>query len=130
VLLVKAGASAQVVPAADATKTFAGKVERVAVVSDDGNYDVEIRLDGKDERILPGFTCKVKIDAAEKADAVTVPVSAVGTDGEKKVVHVLGEDGKPAARDVKLGLTSAGRVEVLEGLSGGEKVLKTAPKAP
>ncbi|HVG94480.1 MAG TPA: HlyD family efflux transporter periplasmic adaptor subunit [Planctomycetota bacterium] len=130
VLLVRPGQTAQVVPVADPTKTYAARVDRVAAVSDDGNYDVRLVLEGRDERLLPGFTCKVKIAAVEKSDVVTVPASAIGTDGETKVVHVLGDDDEPAPREVKLGLTSGGRVEVLEGLVGGERVLKTAPKAP
>jgi HlyD family secretion protein len=130
ILLVKPGQRAEVTPSADHARKLAARVERVAPVSDDGNYDLLLRLDDRDERLLPGFTCKVRVTTAERTDAVTVPASAVGTDGERKVVHVVGDDGQASAREVKVGMTSRGRTEIIEGLAGGERVLKTAPKAP
>jgi hypothetical protein len=51
----------------------------------------------------------------------------VVVDGDTKTVHVWA-DGKATPRTVKTGATSAGRTEVVEGLSGGEKVLKSPPK--
>jgi HlyD family secretion protein len=76
---------------------------------------------------MPGLAAKSKILVAEKKAAVTVPAASVVTEGETKTVHVWA-DGKSAAKTIKTGATSAGRIEVVEGLSGGEKVLKSPPK--
>ena len=60
---------------------------------------------------------------------MTVPSGSVGADGDKKVVHVVGDDGKATAREVKVGATSGGRTEILEGVEAGARVLKTPPKS-
>jgi RND family efflux transporter MFP subunit len=128
VLSVKPGQTVELSSAALGDATLAGKVERVAPASTDGSYEVVVSLEKGDERLFPGFTGKAKTKTAEKTEAVTVPAASVATDGEKKIVHVVGADLKPKATEVKVGATSGGRTEILEGLSGGERVLKTPPK--
>ena len=124
---VKPGLTADVVPTALESVTLKGKVQRVAPVSGDGNFEVVVALDAPDARLMPGFAGKAKILVTEKKDAVTVPVASVLVDGETKTVHVWA-DGKSTPKTVKTGATSAGRIEIVEGLSGGEKVLKSPPK--
>lgn len=128
VLDVKAGAATEVRPAADEKKTLKGRVARVGLTPGEGGFEVVVDLDDRDDRLMPGFTAKAKILVRETADAIVLPVAAVGTDGEKRVVHVVDAEGKASPREVKVGETSDGKVEVLEGLSAGEKVLAKAPK--
>jgi len=76
------------------------------------------------------MSCKVKLTAYRKRDALTVPLSAVvddELDDEKHTVEVLDKDGKTKTRSVKLGRKTEKLVEIVEGLSEGEKVL-TEPK--
>jgi HlyD family secretion protein len=124
---VKPGQAVDVTPTAVESLSMKGKVARVSPVSTDGNYEVTVTLDGPDARLMPGLAAKSKILVAEKKAAVTVPAASVVTEGETKTVHVWA-DGKSAAKTIKTGATSAGRIEVVEGLSGGEKVLKSPPK--
>jgi len=42
-------------------------------------------------------------------------------------VFVIGEDGKPVKRPVKTGLSSGGRIEIVEGLAAGDRVRTTKP---
>jgi hypothetical protein len=49
-------------------------------------------------------------------------------DDQKHHVHVLGKDGKPKKRAVTLGKRTAKKVEILKGLSEGDKVLLERPK--
>ena len=128
VLSVKPGAAVVVKPAADEKARLAGRVRTVAPVAADGGFPVTIEVDGRDVRFLPGFAVKLEIVVREGKDVVTVPVKSVGGEGDERFVHVLGDDGKSARRDVKLGDTSDGKVEVVEGLVGGERVLVSPPK--
>jgi len=128
VLSVKPGQPVELSSPALGDTSLSGKVERVAPASGDGNYEVVVSLVKGDERLFPGYGGKAKIRTAEKAEAVTVAAASVVVDGEKHLVHVVGADLKPVAKEVKVGATSGGRTEILDGLAGGERVLKTPPK--
>jgi hypothetical protein len=104
-------------------------VTRVARASADGQYEVWLKVDQGNQRLVAGNTCKLKLKTMEKPDALTVPATAVATEGDKKVVHVL-QNGKSTAREVQVGATSDGKTEILSGVSEGDRVLKTPPKAP
>ena len=130
VIDVQAGQDAVVQPAAVRGAKLAAKVRRVARVTSDDKYEVLLDLADADERLMPGWTCRVKIRTAEKPEAVTVPSGCVVADPDKadqRVVHVFA-DGKASPREVEVGATSGGRTEIVKGLEAGERVLKSPPK--
>ena len=61
---------------------------------------------------------------AERAQAVTVPDEAVFAEGDRNFVFVVQPDSTVVRRAIKLGARQPGRVEVSEGLKGGEKVVR------
>lgn len=62
------------------------------------------------------------------AAGLTVPLQAVVRHAELTAVYVLGADGKPVLRQVRLGRSQGEQVEVLAGLMAGERVV-TTPQA-
>lgn len=74
--------------------------------------------------VVPGATAKVLVPIG-RARKLVVPASALIRRGELTAVNVLTADGKPQLRQVRVG-TSVGDsgVEVLAGLSAGERVLQ------
>ena len=95
-----------------------------------GKYDVTLAVDpavlsGLERRPVPGMTCQVKLIAYDKADALTIPLSALQSDDTngKTYVTVSGADGKPERRDVQTGQTSGDRIEITAGLADGDKVV-------
>jgi len=62
------------------------------------------------------------------AAGLTVPLQAVVRHAELTAVYVLGADGKPVLRQVRLGRSQGDQVEVLAGLMAGERVV-TTPQA-
>ncbi len=60
--------------------------------------------------------------AAPPAGRLTVPVGALVRRTEFAGVYVVGTDGKPQLRQVRPGRTQGDRVEILAGLSEGERV--------
>lgn len=124
---MKEGLDAVVVPAADAKTKLAAKVAAVNRFSEGDSFEVRVELGAKDERILPGNTCKVKVTISERPNALTVPADAIRTDGEATVVFVVTE-GAPRRTEVETGATSGGRTEILSGVPEGARILATPPK--
>jgi multidrug resistance efflux pump len=77
---------------------------------------------------LPGMTGRGRFVIRGRADAVTVPAAAVFREGlAERVVYVARDEGDPERRVVKVGLTSGGRTEILEGVAAGDRVRTTKP---
>jgi macrolide-specific efflux system membrane fusion protein len=73
---------------------------------------------------------QVNLQVAQATKALTIPMAALGdkaVDG-RYTVQVPGADGKPQPRQVKVGISEAAKVQVLDGLKAGDKVL-LAPAA-
>jgi membrane fusion protein, copper/silver efflux system len=77
-------------------------------------------------RLKPGMYATLRVEGARRADAVSVPRSAVLVTGERSIVFVRGADGRLAPRDVRVGAASDDRVEILAGLRAGETVVASA----
>ena len=56
------------------------------------------------------------------ASGLDVPSRAVVRRAEMTGVYVLGTDGRPVLRQVRLGSTLGERVEILSGVSAGERI--------
>ena len=86
-------------------------------------FRVRLRLAEGQHGIYPGMWVKVRFVTGTE-EALPVPVSAVVRRSELTAVYVLGEDGAPRLRQVRLGRDLPdGRVAVLAGLDVGEKVV-------
>ncbi|MBN2218504.1 MAG: HlyD family efflux transporter periplasmic adaptor subunit [Pirellulales bacterium] len=87
--------------------------------------------DGADVPVMPGMTCAIQLVPYEKDDALTIPPTALGTDPKddaQHFVHVVGKDGKSKKRKVEVGERTGTEVEIVKGLSAGDKILKVCPK--
>lgn len=71
--------------------------------------------------LLPNVNVNVRIRVREQANALVVPRGAVRSEGNEKVVFVV-EGSTLKRRPVKAGITGAGSVEIVSGLSEGETV--------
>ena len=77
----------------------------------------------------PGMFARVHF-ATGQAEKLTVPASAVVRRGEVAAVYVEGGDGRLSLRQLRLGdVVGAGEIEVLAGLSAGDKVVTDPVKA-
>jgi multidrug efflux pump subunit AcrA (membrane-fusion protein) len=93
---------------------------------------VRIAFDALDPRILPDMGVKVAFlgteqdrDRAQAASAppVTLPKAAMRTEASGAVVFVVNAEGLAERRAVRPGRARDDRVEVLSGLSPGERVV-------
>lgn len=131
---VRAGVKGTVVPTAFPQMKLTAIVDRVdAVPMTSGSFDarITVALDDEAEALMPAMTCKVKLVTCLKKDALTVPPKAIETDQldeRKHYVYVLDKEEKPQKREVTLGKRTAEKVEILKGLSEGERILAEPPK--
>lgn len=90
-------------------------------------YKVTMLFNEKDERVRSGMTANIDIMTDKREGVLTIPGRAVFTKEGKKYVRILVvRDGKefPEEREVELGLRgSDGAVEVLRGITSGERVV-------
>lgn len=91
---------------------------------DPATHTLELRLDlpAGLAGAAPGQFARAWVPVAGDASRLFVPARAVLRRAELVAVYVVGTDGKPLLRQVRLGRAEADRVEVLSGLSAGERV--------
>jgi HlyD family secretion protein len=95
---------------------------------------VRIAFDKLDPRILPDMGIKVAFLGADTPAAVasapvTIAKSAVRTDAGSQVVFVVSGDGRVERRALRLGPAKDDRIEVVSGLTPGEKIVLEPPAA-
>ena len=111
------------VPAFPGT-TFSGRVILVNSVVDPETRSVKVRTEvpNPDGRLKPDMFANVAIITDLHRTAISIPQSAVLKDGEKTVVFVAEGSGYKK-RQVTAGISGNDRVEIIDGLSAGDKVV-------
>jgi HlyD family secretion protein len=97
-------------------------------------YNAEIVFDSASlESLKPGMSVDVEIVTAEKNDVVTVPIAAVRTDasGKSFVMIPAAENGSGKGRRVvvEAGISTDTSIEIVSGLSEGQKVIVSSSSA-
>ncbi len=88
-------------------------------------------MEQPDKVLMPGMACNIKFVPYVKVEALTLPPKAVMADpldDQKHFVYLQTKDGKAEKREVTVGKQNDKQVEILKGLSAGDKVLQEAPK--
>jgi RND family efflux transporter MFP subunit len=99
-----------------------GTVIEMSPGADPQNHSFVATLELAGAPVATGVTGRAFLDAAPRA-TILVPEAAVLASGGVTLVAVKDEAGRARTRAVTTGATSAGRVEILSGLSGGETIL-------
>jgi multidrug efflux pump subunit AcrA (membrane-fusion protein) len=120
---VKVGQKVNVTPKLVAQTTYDGKVSRIApttsTIAGTTGFEVEIDLAELDPRLAPAMTATIKIEAGKADGLLLVPTSAV----ENGKAKVLAGDKTEQEREVTTGRTDGKMIEIVKGLSEGEKVV-------
>ncbi len=121
---VKVGQEVKVKVPAFPESTFSGKVILVSSVVDPETRTVKVRTEvpNSDDRLKPDMFANVEIITDVHRAAISIPQSAILNDGGKTVVFVSDGSGYKK-RVVTAGIQSNDRVEIIEGLAAGDKVV-------
>jgi len=125
---VSVGAPAEAYLPGRPGEVLEGKVDFVYPTVDmkTRNLKVRLRVPNPTGELKPGMYADVVIHGGKKAGVLTVPREAVIREARQdRVILALG-DGRFQPREVRLGIETADRIEVLEGLQDGEEVVVSA----
>lgn len=86
-------------------------------------YRIEVVLDRYPEKLRPGLTANLDIITDKKENVLVVPYVAVVREDQQNFVKVVKDGGEVEKRGVVLGIEAETMIEVVEGLSEGEKVV-------
>ena len=86
-------------------------------------FPVIYEVDNRDRRVAINQTVYVRLLTAAAAAAPVVPESAIVDDGGRPIVFVQAAGESFLRKPVRLGIREGGAVQVLEGLSAGERVV-------
>ena len=73
--------------------------------------------------LIAGMTLRVNILGVEHKSAVLVPAAAVVRDGEATIVVIVDQESKAHRVEIETGIVTGETVEVVKGLTGGERVV-------
>jgi len=122
----KVGDAANLYPVEAAGKAVRGKVTQISAALDPANTTVEVWVQAanREMKMRAGTSIHVEIVPRVVPDALVVPEMAVVTSGSGATsVFVVGAGDKPVKQEVKLGIHEAGRVQVVEGVKSGDRVV-------
>ena len=107
-------------------QSYAGKVTVISPAVDPNSTTAEVwvTVDNPKEMLRPGETVRASILAERIENSIVVPPSAIvpSQDGSVSVM-VAGPDSVAHERKVKIGVRAADKVQILEGVNPGEKVI-------
>jgi HlyD family secretion protein len=131
---IRVGQPCLVIPEAYPDHEYLGRLEWMSPIYNRqrGVRRVKIDILKPDELLAPDMNCRVQILSREpgtdSAKVVRVPVDAVQGEGPTQFVWLY-DDGVARRRDVRLGESAEGKVEIREGLAGGETLLLPGQQA-
>jgi len=106
-------------------RTFEGTVARFADKIDSSTRTMMTEVDVPNPKleIVPGMYAYVSFPIVERKGTLAVPVQAVSREGNKATAYRVTSDNRIEILPVTPGLQTRGRIEILSGLSEGDRVV-------
>ena len=124
---MQAGDETQVEVDAFPGEMFMGRVARVAPVLDPATRtaSIEVEIPNPGYRLKPGMYARVSVKTDERKEALIVPANAVVDTGGRRGVFMAAENDTVSFRPVTVGIEDSNQIEILDGLSEGDRVVTT-----
>ncbi|MGB0744160.1 MAG: efflux RND transporter periplasmic adaptor subunit, partial [Opitutales bacterium] len=132
---LKVGQEATITVDALPGQTFTGQVTDIAVMPEDGGwrnpdlkeYVTSIAIRQTSPALRSGMSCQAEILVAHFEKTLTIPIQAVLRVDGQQTVFTQGWGGRPVPQPVTIGMDNNRKVQVLDGLEAGTKVLLNPP---
>jgi RND family efflux transporter MFP subunit len=104
---------------------FTGKVARFTDSLDTSTRTMQVEIDvpNPNYHLQPGMYADVTLMAGQQADALTVPIGAIQRGQNSSTVLVVDAQNQVQKREVRTGIEDSNKVEILSGLSEGDRVI-------
>lgn len=122
---VKVGEKAEAKLSAFPDKVWDGVVEYIYPQVDQTTRTLQVRFKFNNPGgiLKPNMYANISLFVEAKSDVLSIPLEALIRSSQGNRVIVKLQDGQFQARDVKIGIESGERVEILSGLKAGENVV-------
>jgi len=126
--LVRTGAKARVTTTAYPNEAFEGRVTYIypTLKAETRSIPVRVELANPGQRLKPAMFAQVELAVGNRTPVLTVPDSAVIDTGTRRMVLVQVGEGRFEPREIELGARGENYVEVIKGVSDGERVVVAA----
>ena len=121
---IRVGQPVEVTADAVPGERFRGAIEATNPRIDANGRSLEVRaqLSNQERKLRPGMFVRVRVIIGERANALLVPEEAIVPLGEDFFVFRV-DNGTAKRVKVRTGLRRDAKVEIVEGLAGGDKVV-------
>lgn len=121
---IRSGLPIEARSAAFPDQPFRGTIHTIDPVVDPNTRAVTVRarLPNPERLLRPGMLLTVVIESAPR-QALSVPELAVIGEGDSRFVYVLDPQGRARRTPVRTGARQNGRIEIVEGLGPGRRVI-------
>jgi len=107
-----------------ANETFFGNLDVISSRVDPTTRSilVQAKIKNNNYKIIPGMLINIEIIFNEK-ESIGVPEESIIQQGTRTVVYKVVEDKTVSLTEVKTGIRNFGKVEILSGLTAGDKIV-------
>jgi RND family efflux transporter MFP subunit len=111
----------------DTGQQLTGKVVRTTGSLDPSTRTLQVEIDLKnpDGNLLPGMYADVTMNVRRSGTALMLPIQALDLSASPPFAYVVDSQGRIEKRELRLGIQSPTRVEVVSGISGGDRMVAT-----
>ncbi len=104
---------------------FTGKVARFTDSLDMSTRTMQVEIDvpNANYHLQPGMYADVTLTSGQQANALTIPISALQRGQNSSTVLVVDTQSRVQKREVRTGIEDSNKVEILSGLSEGDRVI-------
>ena len=124
ILKIKIGQKVDIVLYILENKMIEGQVKKIGLEADSSNrtFPVEIEVDNSERELRPGMLARATFTQRVDQDQVVVPRHAIMERDMGRIVYIVDND-IAIQRKVAIGITQREKVQVIMGLSKGEKLV-------
>lgn len=124
ILKIKIGQKVDIVLYILENKMIEGQVKKIGLEADSSNrtFPVEIEVDNSERELRPGMLARATFTQRVDQDQVVVPRHAIMERDMGRIVYIVDND-IAIQRKVAIGITQREKVQVIMGISKGEKLV-------
>tara|TARA_B110001452_G_scaffold235721_1_gene214653 strand:- start:835 stop:1644 length:810 start_codon:yes stop_codon:yes gene_type:complete len=121
---IKRGLPVEVRVSSFKNKVFNGKIDFISsrINADTRSLLSRIKINNKDLELLSGSLLEITVKFNLR-ESLSVPDTSIMMEGEKTYIYTVSDKNITNKTEVKIGLRSKGKVEILSGLSEGDQIV-------